>query len=236
VEPSIAGELAGGIDRVFEDAAKHVGGYKHAAATAWYSRYRVSADDLFVARQRPWVESAAGVYLGDSPRMAFDFVELLLRLRIPDVIEGYLGERPALSIAKSTLRRVPSTMQVSAWHQDGAFLGPGIRSVNLWLTLSDCGEYAPGLDLVPKRLREIVETGTHGTPLSWAVGDGLIQRISQDAPVVSPNFRAGDALLFDHLLLHRTSLPPKRRLNRYAIESWFFAPSRYPLKQHPLVL
>ena len=38
-------------------------------------------------------------------------------------------------------------------------MGTDIRSVNLWMALSHCGDEAPGLDIVPRRLDHIVETG-----------------------------------------------------------------------------
>ena len=53
--------------------------------------------------------------------------------------------------------------------------------------------------------------------------------------VVLPEFAAGDALMFDQLTLHRTGILPTMTRDRYAIESWFFAPSRYPHDQVPLV-
>ena len=61
------------------------------------------------------------------------------------------GERPALSANKCTLRRVPVDTNTN-WHQDGAFLGADVRTVNLWLALSDCGDDSPGLEIVPRRL------------------------------------------------------------------------------------
>ena len=49
---------------------------------------------------------------------------------LTDLVAGYLGERPALSLEKWTLRRVPPTANTS-WHQDGAFLGETVRTVNV---------------------------------------------------------------------------------------------------------
>jgi hypothetical protein len=40
--------------------------------------------------------------------------------------------------------------------------------------------------------------------------------------IVRPEFGAGDALLFDHLFLHRTGVGPGMTQQRWAIESWFF--------------
>ena len=53
--------------------------------------------------------------------------------------------------------------------------------------------------------------------------------------MLRPEFAPGDALLFDHLFLHRTAVDPEMTKERHAIETWFFAPSAYPDGQIPLV-
>ena len=50
-----------------------------------------------------------------------------------------------------------------------------------------------------------------------------------------PNFRLVTRLLFDHMFLHRTAIGPEMTHERYAIETWFFAPSVYPDGQIPLL-
>jgi ectoine hydroxylase-related dioxygenase (phytanoyl-CoA dioxygenase family) len=162
----------------------------------------------------------------------FDVLDLLERKGLRDILSDYLGERPGLSVKKCTLRRVPVDTGTD-WHQDGAFLGPDIRTVNVWLALTDCGVEAPGLDLVPKRL-DLLETGTEGAQFDWSVGPGVVERVSTDCGVVRPFFSAGDALLFDERHLHRTGVSPGMTTERYAIETWFFAPSRYPHPQVPI--
>ena len=137
---------------------------------------------------------------------------------------------------KSVLRRVSPKTSGADWHQDGAFLGEGIRSLNVWLTLSRCGDVAPGMDVVPLRLEEIVETGTDGANFDWSVSPAVVEDVAGDTGVVRPLFDAGDALLFDHMFLHRTASDPAMSSERYAIETWFFAPSAYPDDQVPLVL
>ena len=42
-------------------------------------------------------------------------------------------------------------------------------------------------------------------------------------------------MMFDELFLHRTAVDESMTQCRYAIESWFFAPSGYPVGQVPLV-
>lgn len=105
-------------------------------------------------------------------------------------------------------------------------MGADIRSLDVWVALSHCGDIAPGIDLVGRRLDEIVERGTEGAYLEWTVGPGVVERVA-DGRVVRPVFEAGDALLLDHMNLHRTATGPEMTHDRYAIEAWFFAPSTY---------
>ena len=183
---------------------------------------------------RHWVAGSGGVLAADSPRLLFRLLETYAELGLHRVVSEYLGERPVLSANKCTLRRVPVTSNTD-WHQDGAFLGRGIRALNVWVALTDCGVDAPGMDLLPRRLDDIVETGTGGAIFDWAVGPAVVERLAVDAPVVRPEFKAGDALLFDDLFLHRTAIDAAMTQTRYAIESWFFAPTSYPAGQVPLV-
>jgi ectoine hydroxylase-related dioxygenase (phytanoyl-CoA dioxygenase family) len=186
---------------------------------------------------RFWVREGGGVLAAESPRAFENFTNLLKRNSIISVIEQYLGERPALSVKKTTLRRVPSTLDTAnGWHQDGAFLGEGIRTVNLWIALTDCGVDAPTMDMVPKRLHEIVPTGTHSAAFNWSVAREIVDQYSQGSPPVRLHFKAGDAILFDEMNLHCTAVAPGMTKDRYAIEAWFFAPSCYPMDQLPLIV
>ena len=186
---------------------------------------------------RFWVREGGGVFAAESPRTFENFTNLLKKNSVISVIEQYLGERPALSVKKTTLRRVPSTLDTAnGWHQDGAFLGDGIRTVNLWIALTDCGVDAPTMDMVPKRLHEIVPTGTHNAAFNWSVAREVVDQYSQDSPPVRLQFKAGDAILFDEMNLHCTAVAAGMTKDRYAIEAWFFAPSCYPMDQLPLLV
>lgn len=187
---------------------------------------------------RGWVREAGGVSSADSPRGLFDLLEILERADVRDVITSYFGERPAISAKKSVLRRVPTTLFLSDWHQDGAFLGQGIRSLNLWVALTRCGgnTAVPGMDIVPRRMEEVLPTGVEGAIFNWSVSHALVEPFLAEAPIVRPEFGPGDAMLFDEMLIHRTAIPEQPiSEERYAIESWFFAPSHYPEKEVPLV-
>jgi hypothetical protein len=122
-----------------------------------------------------------------------------------------------------------------AWHQDGKFMGD-VRSINLWLSLSRCGDEAPGLDVVPRRLEHIVSTATDEAVLSYQVSQQKAEEAAGDKPIVRPIFEPGDALFFDELFLHQTGSDPSMPNPRFAIESWFFGGSAFPADYAPLVV
>ena len=177
------------------------------------------------------------MWVADSPRVAAELFDLLGRAGFLELAAGYLGERPAISVNKSTLRRVKADPEadysVSHWHQDGAFMG-NVRALNIWLSLSHCGDVAPGLDLVPVRLDHIVPTGTDGAFFDWSVSQAVAEQAAGDAAIARPVFEPGDALLFDELFLHATGASREMTELRYAVECWFFGPSAFPDEYPPL--
>lgn len=204
----------------------------------WFQPFTPLPDYDDVANVRNWVAKGGGTWLADSPRAFSHFVGALRDTGLSELLAEYLGERPVLSVKKSTLRRVPPTLQGADWHQDGAFMdrGTGIRTLNVWIALTDCGTDAPGLEIVPRRLESVLPTGGDGAYFDWSVGSATIDEHCGDAPRVKPRFRAGDALLFDQFLVHRTSIESGMTRDRYATETWFFAPSTYPRHLVPMVL
>jgi hypothetical protein len=227
IPPERATELAAGIDAAlaaFDDAAA-AEGPPAADEDGWYAPFKPQPGDYRTGGQRGWVRASGAVWTADSPRMLFDLLEVVDETGIGALITDYLGERPALSANKCTLRRVPLTTS-TGWHQDGAFLGTEVRTMNLWLSLAHCGQDAPGLDVVPRRFDDVFD---------WAVGEEVVAREAGPAGVLRPLFGPGDALLFDHLFLHSTAVTAEMTRERHAIETWFFSPSSYPKGQIPLV-
>lgn len=236
LETDVAEQLAKGIRRAIDDCMDWHNRGGGEPVSPWYARLPLREDCALAADTRYWIEGAGGVWTADSPRLLNEIIRLFEHSGVIDVIGGYFGERPMLTVGKSTLRCVPASQGEADWHQDGAFMGEDVRSVNLWLSLSHCGEDAAGLELVPRRLTRVLPTGTHGANFGWSVGPGMVQEAAEGMATVSPRFAPGDALLFDHLFLHRTGVPAGISKDRYAIESWFFAPSAYPAQQVPLRL
>ena len=230
--------LCEGIDRAFVGYDQWENeGAREGVTMPWFSVFKPEGRFHGQVIPHGWVREGGGVNTAESPRNLTNIMELFETVHLRDVLTEYLGERPVISVKKNTLRRVPTDIKGADWHQDGAFLGAGVRAVNVWVSLSHCGGDAPtaGLDVVPRRFAEVLPTGTEGAIFDWSVGPGVVDRESAAAPVIRPEFFPGDALLFDDLLLHRTGVSAEMDFERYALESWFFAPSRYPNQQIPLV-
>jgi hypothetical protein len=233
VDRDEAVRLAGEIDRVFESwEAASSGG---AGIDGYYEPFE--GDPRYTFFEREWISGAGGLWIADSPRLAFSVLDALERAGFRELAAGYLGERAAISVNKGTLRRVDpeliKTSAVSAWHQDGAFLGD-VRALNVWLSLSRCGDVAPGLDLIPRRLDEIVPTGTDGAAFDWSVSQTKAEQAAGDVAIARPVFEPGDVLLFDELFLHATASDPAMPNTRHAVECWFFGASGFPKEYAPL--
>lgn len=236
----VPGLLSAEVARTFVEGIDHVLDIREANQDtpyrthgSWYSALSLSPERAQTLG-RPWIANAGGILACDAPKMLEAIFTTYEDLGLRRVVTDYLGERPVLSANKCTLRRVDRHAGTD-WHQDGAFLGTGVRALNVWIALTDCGVDAPGLDLVPRRFEVLQETGTGGAIFDWAVGPDVVDRVSVDTPVIRPEFQVGDALLFDDLFLHRTAVAPTMAVPRYAIESWFFGATSYPPGQVPLV-
>ena len=234
VPPARVDALVAGIDRALAGCDAFLAGAKPVDTAPWFVPFKpVPSEEGYRIGGRGFMREAGGVWTAESPRMLFELMGLIDELGIGDLVTAHLGERPALSANKCTLRRVPVRSSTD-WHQDGAFLGQDIRSVNLWIALSHCGDDAPGMDIVPRRIDHVVPTGTDGAIFDWAVAPSVVADAAQGTPVIRPVFEPGDALLFDHLFLHRTAAEPTMARERYAMETWMFAPSDYPKGQIPI--
>jgi hypothetical protein len=222
--------LRNDIDETFK--ARELGG-----GAPWFEPFDPEAPGLSrdrVLTQEPFSTkvSEGAIFAADSPRTLFDLLNSYEELGVPEILTEFFGERPALSVNKTVLRRLAANSylaatsrtggQPSLWHQDGAFLGR-VRAVNIWLALSHCGDDAPGLDLIARHI-DLMPTGTGDAAFGWTVGS---EQVDACGEVTSPVFGPGDALLFDERLLHRTSARPGMTKTRYAIEAWFFAASAY---------
>lgn len=231
-----AAALVAGIDQAmatYDDATEGV-----EVDPAWYRPGAIpdwSPNRWPAAARRRFLRERGGLWTVDSPRMLFHLFEVVDDLGLGRLMTEVLGERPVLSASKCTLRRVPPELEVpGGWHQDGAFLGAHVAAFNIWLSLSHCGEDAPGLDLVPRRIERVLPSDDDAT-YDWSLSERAVLDAAEATPIVRPSFEPGDALLFDQFLVHRTAVSAGMTRPRHAIEAWFFGPSAYPDGQLPLL-
>ena len=177
IPPATVNKLVAGIERSFaaSDAAEN--GSLSVDDAPWFEEFQpASSQKKWSPRFPKFLRSGGGVYAADSPPVFFDLIEAVEEAGITALVTAHLGERPALSVKKTVLRRVTHESSNASWHQDGAFMGTNIRTVNLWLALTRCGDDAPGLDILPRRLNYIVETGTTGAIFDWAASPAKVWR------------------------------------------------------------
>jgi hypothetical protein len=231
VTPEASRALADGIEQAFRDRVAYNEG--NPPADSLYEEFQPQPGFAQLT-ERNWIEAGGGVLAADSPRLMFEMLDAFEMIGLNRVIEDYLGEPAAVSAEKCTLRKADPSVG-GAWHQDGNFMGD-VRALNVWLSLSRCGDEAPGLDIVPKRIDYLVEAGTDGAPLSYVISPAKAEEAAGDVGVIRPIFEPGDVLLFDDLFLHQTGSDPSMPNPRYAIESWFFGASGFPADYAPLAV
>jgi Phytanoyl-CoA dioxygenase (PhyH) len=218
-------EIAAGIDRAFAEREEGRGG-DH------YEEFE--PEPPFVIAVREWVQKGGGVLAIDSPQVATRMLDTFEQIGLPQLVEGYLGEPGLLSLHKTTLRKADPSVP-GAWHQDGAFMGDA-RALNLWLALSRCGDEAPGLDIVPRRLDEIVIEHEAMLDVELTRTRAREAAAAGGVEIARPIFEPGDALFFDEMFMHQTASDPSMPNPRFAIESWFFSAHGFPHDYAPLAV
>lgn len=232
VDPERAAGVREAIDKAFDGVASSKNALL-ADKTDWYSPFRACKDYKFGGMDRAFATDGGGVLAVDSPRALFRHLDALQFVGFDKMLNDYFGERTALSVKKSTLRRTEPTA-LAGWHQDGAFLGVDTRSLNIWTAFTPCGVDAPSLDVFPWPFKELVKLGGKDI-FDWSISNDTAATYGVEN-IVRPVFETGDALLFDQLTLHKTGVDKYMTDTRYAIEMWFFAASTYPRDQIPLCL
>ena len=211
VEPGAAHAFARQIDRAFDERERHDTGGR--AKPGFYEEFEPAERYGGEVLGRAWIKEGGGVLAADSPRLSFEMSELFRAAGVPELVERYLGEPPLASVHKTTLRKAEPSVP-GAWHQDGAFMGE-VRSLNLWVALSRCGDEAL---------------------LSYQVSQRNAEEAAGERGIVRPVFEPGDALFFDEMFLHQTGSDPSMPNPRFAVESWFFGATGFPGDYAPLAV
>lgn len=169
-----------------------------------------------------------------TPIVAEKLLQLFERKKLKPLLKDYFGNEPCVSVYKWVLRRSEPPANDIDFHQDGAFMGDEIASLNCWIPLSNCGTGfdVHGLDIVPIRLMKTFGKGSG--VLDWTISMNALLEECNEKAIVTPTFRKGDLLFFDHLLVHRSQSLPHFSARRYAIETWFFDSLNFPKNQIPV--
>lgn len=190
-----------------------------------------------VQRWREALAAAGGAArpMSELPLAVDEVLGSIARSAAAHELEAALGPTPWCNLSQSWLRH---GRPAHSWHQDGAlrfdFLAhaPGHALGNapadallpmrtLWIALTPCGTDAPSLAwadaptpalLWPDELTEAAVARRFGPALRQA------------------ELAAGDALLFDGTLLHRTHLTPAMDRPRMSLELRFFRAGALPAR------
>ena len=190
--------------------------------------------DRELANTRSFHRESGSAMCVEAPCVAEALLQLYEAHGLKELIGLYLAEPPCLSVKKWVLRRSKLPVAEAGWHQDGAFMGTNLNSLNMWVPLNECGGTtgAPSMDVVPQRLNKIASAA--GAQFDWSVSDSHVSSCHADNQPLVPAFGAGDVFFFDHFYLHRTQYRTDFTKLRYAVETWFFGASSFPKNQIPI--
>jgi Phytanoyl-CoA dioxygenase (PhyH) len=147
------------------------------------------------------------------------------------VVRDYLEEPPVASAHRIVVLRVSRETAGLGWHQDGQFFGI-VAALSVWTALDDCGLEGPSLGFVPRRVDHVITPGR--MLMQDPKMDATVSELLAGQPFAEPALRAGDALLFDEMTVHRSGTRALRAPHRDLMITWFFAPSRFPDAHTPL--
>jgi len=135
---------------------------------------------------------------------------------LPDLYQSFYQNvppaPPICSYAHCVVRYQRSDLQHKsyAFHQDGSYHSRISRDhvgLTTWIPLCDCGRDAPGLELYPRALDEVLPLpdGVEA-PHLFCDTQTVLERFGNQ--LWAPEFSAGDVLVFSHFVLHRTHIVP----------------------------
>ena len=224
-------EFAEQIDRASPSASALDA--RRAAAEGYYEEFEPAAAVPSRATARDWIQEGGGVLAADSP---------LLRVRdaraVPSGRAARAGERlPRRAGADLRAEDDPAQGRArvpGAWHQDGTFMGD-VRALNLWLSLSRCGDEAPGLDIVPRRLDQLVaDADRRGGARHPGVAGARPRRPRATRRSSGRSSSPATRCSSTRCSCTRPASDPAMPNPRFAIESWFFGGSAFPGEYAPV--
>ncbi len=182
----------------------------------------------------------------ERPRLADALVQEFLGTKAFAAALDALGGRVVVLMRHSIVRRrdVGVVADRSPWHLDVDFMGIEGEMLNVWIPLVDVGTGHSGLTFIMDR---DATARAWSAWLDWAgehwssvkrtsagdlIGDEARLReilgVEPDTIARTPLLKAGDALLFNQAVLHRTQDPTGAPGPRHSIEMRLAAPDDLP--------
>lgn len=185
---------------------------------------------------RPFEQSLSAA--SGSP-MAEMIHVLVFESILGDVLRAVLGDDLLQLIEASHIRRQgPGQLgRPVPFHQDAGVMRMRTGGLlNFWAPLVDgAGDSAPGLELLPVALSEVVQCGRSDKPASvrdlmyssFEIEDERISAYGNGTPLWAPVLNRGDVLCLDGWSIHRTAFRPSMQTMRYDFEIRFCRPDDY---------
>lgn len=195
---------------------------------------RAALPAVLCARWLAQVAPAHGVSrpLSALPLDALDVLQHVAHSPLCALLEQALGPAPWCDIDQSWLRHGAPP---HSWHQDGALrhdfmahhgrpaaLDAALEMRTAWIALTACGGHAPGI--------EWLAVDVPGLLTPTELRDEALAAWQPHAGRVATLMSAGDVLLFDGLLLHRTQVLPEGHAARASLELRFFRAAALPAR------
>lgn len=156
----------------------------------------------------------------------YQILGLIAASRLLPLFKQYVGTPMFCNVGESAARRVipERTGMYLPFHQDGFFNHqPRWKMINCWVPLVPCGRDAPGIDLLPIGLNELLEVTpeekARHAPYAFSESEAFCLRHSE--AIWHPVFEPGDLLLMNPYAIHRTYGHPFMKHPRYSLELRF---------------
>ncbi|MEZ0373551.1 MAG: hypothetical protein ACAI44_30960 [Candidatus Sericytochromatia bacterium] len=156
----------------------------------------------------------------------FQIVSAFAKSSLRPLFEACLGKPLYFNLTESAVRRqLPDRPELYIpFHQDGPFCqNPAWPQLNCWAPLVSCGSQAPGLEMLPVGLQEMlpVTPDQHEHYGHYALSDKEVFRHGRPEQLWHPGLEPGDVLLLNSYALHRTYAQPSMQTPRYSLELRF---------------
>lgn len=157
---------------------------------------------------------------------------LIVRSQLPATYRTVYRERVFCSYEYCGVRYQRSDIQHKSYtfHQDASYHSRDPSShagLTTWIPLTDCGVDAPGLQLYPRSLEEVLPV-PDGVQLPYLFCDTQTVLERYGDRLWAPQMSAGDVLIFNHFVVHRTYFAEGMIRERQSVDFRVLPETRIP--------